>query len=363
MNTSYSKTFVYVSSADDADIGTYEMLSTGKLLVGTRVKAAPLVMPMAIDSKRQLLFAGSRAAPYTVFVYRINSQNGALTLFDSAPLAESFPFISLDKTGRYLFSASYRSSLVSVNAIDADGKVEPHPIQTVPVGQNAHCVRIDATNQFVFVPCLGSDELTQFKFDQYKGRLDLNTPGAQSAAKGSGPRHFVFSPDNRFVYLLCELDATITTFSLDQRTGLLSALWVDSALPPHSDLQPGLPRGPAVATNTQPLIRSLDKDIWAADIRITPDGKFLIASERTNSTLTVFRVEPQSGKISQTSHHETERQPRGFNIDPSSQFVVVTGELSDTISVYRLEPETGTLLLIEKYPTGKASSWVEIVNI
>jgi len=360
MNSTYSKTFVYISSAEDADIGTYELLPTGELLAGARVKAAPLVMPMAINAKSKLLYAASRSKPFTVFVYRIDSANGALTLLDSSPLAESFPFISLDKTGRFLFGAGYGASLVSVNAISAEGKVDPIPKQTVPVGRNAHAVRIDAKNEFLFVPTLGSDQVFQFKFNPTNGTLSSNTPAIYLAKQGSGPRHFVFSPDNKFVYLLSELVGTVTTFSLDQKTGLLSPLSVDTVLPPSSELQPGVPRGPVGVAGAP--VRNVDKDIWAADIQITPNGKFLIASERTHSTLTVFSVDTQTGKISQTSTVSTEKQPRGFAIDPSGQYVVATGELSSTVSVYKLDPQTGSLLLLAKYPTGKASSWVEMIS-
>ena len=360
MNSTFSKTFVYVSSAEDGDIGTYEMQATGELIVGARVKAAPLVMPMAINAKTKLLYAASRSKPYTVFVYRIDPDSGALSLNDSSALAESFPFISLDTTGRYLFGAGYGASLVSVNTVNEQGKVSPTPSQIVPVGRNAHSVRVDATNRWLFVPTLGSDEVFQFKFDAKTGQLSSNTPAVHLAKAGTGPRHFVFSPDNKFVYLLSELVGTITTFSLDSKTGLLTQVSVDSALPAASDLQPGVPRGPVGVAGAP--VRNVEKDIWAADIHITPNGKFLIASERTNSTLSVFSVDPQTGKITLVSSTPTEKQPRGFAIDPSGQFVVATGELSNTLSVYKLEPQSGTLSLVGKYPTGKASSWVEMIS-
>lgn len=360
MNSSFSKTFVYVSSAEDADIGTYEMQANGELIVGPRVKAAPLVMPMAINTKTHILYAGARSKPFTVFAYTINPSTGSLSLFDSAPLAESFPFISLDQTGRYLFGAGYGANLVSVNAISADGRVNPSPIQIVPVGRNAHSVRVDNSNRYVFVPTLGSDEVFQFEFNASSGKLNSNTPAVFLTKAGTGPRHFVFSPDNRFVYLLSELVGTVTTFALDAQTGLLSQLAIDSVLPPNSELQPGVPRGPVGIAGAP--ARNVEKDVWAADIHITPDGKFLIASERTNSTLTLFRVDTQSGKLSQSASVHTEKQPRGFAIDPSGQFVVATGELSRTLSVYHLNASTASLELIGQYPTGKASSWVEMIR-
>ena len=116
-------TYVYVSNAEDGDIGTYQMLDTGELKPGARVKAANLVMPMAVSPNRRFLYAASRAKPFTAFTYSIKAATGELALLGTAPLAESYPFISLDKTGRFLFGAAYGANLVGVSAIASDGRV------------------------------------------------------------------------------------------------------------------------------------------------------------------------------------------------------------------------------------------------
>jgi 6-phosphogluconolactonase len=95
--------------------------------------------------------------------------------------------------------------------------------------------------------------------------------------------------------------------------------------------------------------------------RLTPNGHFLYAAERTSSTLGAFRVDTASGKLTYLGGTPTEKQPRGFNIDPTGRFVVVSGELSDTISSYAIDAETGALKPIGRYPTGKGANWVEIV--
>src|SRR6201986_3132115 len=100
-------TFVYVSNADDGDIGTYSVQADGSLKPGERVKAAKLVMPMAVSPDKRFLYAAARLKPYSVFVYAIDRNTGALKSVSQSPLAESFPYISLDKTGHYLFGASY----------------------------------------------------------------------------------------------------------------------------------------------------------------------------------------------------------------------------------------------------------------
>src|SRR5471030_174439 len=90
-----SATFVYVSNAEDGDIGTYRMNpETGELQAGARAKAASLVMPMAVSPDRRFLYAEVRTKPYSVMAYSIDPGTGALQPLATTPLAESFPYIS-----------------------------------------------------------------------------------------------------------------------------------------------------------------------------------------------------------------------------------------------------------------------------
>src|SRR6266852_5244983 len=360
-SSALAATFVYVSNAEDGEIGAYVMQADGALKTLARVQAAKVVMPMAVSPSRRLLYAASRSKPFTVHVYAIDPGSGALKPLSTAPLAESFPYISLDRNGRFLFGASYGGHLVSVNAVGGDGRVLAEPLQVIPVGRNAHSILVDATNRFVYVPNLGTDQIFQFVFDEKTGRLASNTPAVAQMKQGSGPRHFIFSPDNRFVYLLSELVATVTTLSLDAKTGLLTEASSASALPPDSKLQPGAPRG-GIGAPGGPPPRNTDNDVWAADLHLTPNGKFLYASERTSNTLAAFGVDAALGQLTFLSSTPTERQPRGFAIEPKGRYLVASGEKSETISVYAIEQATGALKLLQKYPTGKGSNWVEIVG-
>ena len=352
-------TFVYVSNAEDGDIGTYTLQADGALTAGPRVPAAKIVMPMAVSPDKRFLYAGVRSRPYAVHAYAIDAATGALRPLGTAPLAESFPYISLDRTGRWLLGASYSANLISVNAVGADGRVGAAPLQVIPVGRNAHAIRVDGSNKFAFVPTLGNDSIFQFAFDAGTGRLVSNTPAVALMKAGTGPRHFAVSADNRFVYVLSELLATVTTFSLDATSGLLTEVASASGLPADTRLGPGAPRGAAAPGGPPP--RSTDNDIWAADIHLTPNGKFLYITERTSSTLNAFTVDGATGTLTYTGGVPTEKQPRGFAIDPTGRFLVAAGEKSDTISVYAIDQANGALRLLQRYPTGKGANWVEIV--
>src|SRR2546425_10599930 len=248
-------TFVYVSNAEDGDIGMYTLQRDGSLKPGERFKAEKPVMPMTVSADKRFLVAGVRSKPFSAYTYTIDRGTGALKLVGTGPLAESFPYIYLERSGRYLLGASYGAHLVSVNPVGADGRVG-EPQQVIPTARNAHAIRTDNTNRFVFVPHLGTDQVFQFLFDEKSGRLTANTPPVAQMKAGTGPRHLITSADNRFVYLLNELTATVTTLALDGKTGTLKEVSSASALPPDSKLVPGAPR-PSPGRNT-------DNDICAS---------------------------------------------------------------------------------------------------
>jgi 6-phosphogluconolactonase len=361
-NPAMSATFVYVSNADDGDIGIYALQPDGTLKDAGRVPAGKPVMPLATSPDRKFLFATVRSKPFTAHTFAIDRGTGALKAVSTGALAESFPYVSTDRTGRFLFGASYGANLVSVNPIGADGKVGD-AVQVIPTARNAHAILIDNSNKFVYVPHLGTDQVFQFVFDEKSGRLAANTPPVLQLKQGTGPRHLRISADNRFVYLLNELTATVTTLSLDARTGTLTEVASASALPPDTKLAPGMPRGAVGTPGANQAPRDTSNDIWASDLHLTPNGKFLYAAERTSSSLGAFSVDGATGKLTYLGSTPTEKQPRGFAIDSSGKYLVASGEKSDTLSVYAIDGATGALKLLNKYPTGKGSNWVEIVTV
>jgi 6-phosphogluconolactonase len=340
-------TFVYVANAEDGEIVTFRLTGGGELVPGGRARAAASVMPLAVSPDRRRLYAAARSRPFSVHVFSIDPASGALAPHSVSPLAESFAYLSLDGAGRFLFGASYGGHLVSVNEVEADGRVTPEPRQVILVGRNAHAILADRSNRFVFVPCLGTDQI--FPFALEAGNLRPSAPVQMKA--GTGPRHLVFSGDNRFLYVLGELLGSVTTFALNG--GLLREVATTSMV---TRLRAGAPRGPDAPP------RERDKDIWAADIHLTPDGRFLYTSERTSNTLCAFKVDAASGKLAWLGATPTEKQPRGFAIDPTGRFLVSTGEKSATVSVHTVNDD-GSLGTARQFPGGKGGNWVEIVAL
>lgn len=210
------------------------------------------------------------------------------------------------------------------------------PVQVIPTGLNAHAIQADPDNRYVFATNLGSDQVLGFKFDAKTGQITPVAPGATKVADKSGPRHFVFHPNHKFVYLIHELSGAILVFAYDDGNGTWRELQHTSALPAGFDGKP-----------------------WAADIHLTPNGRFLYASERTSNTLSAFKVDTKSGLLSVIDSVPTEKQPRGFNIDPTGRYLAAVGELSDAMTVYSIDQASGAL---KSYPVGKKPNWVEFVS-
>src|SRR2546426_9565519 len=93
-------TFVYVSNAEDGDIGMYTLQADGSLQPGQRFKAAKVVMPMTVSPDKRFLIAAVRSKPYQAYTYGIDRNSGTLNLVGTGPLAESFPYVALDLGGR-----------------------------------------------------------------------------------------------------------------------------------------------------------------------------------------------------------------------------------------------------------------------
>jgi 6-phosphogluconolactonase len=231
--------------------------------------------------------------------------------------------------------------MVTVNPIGADGIVQAakQSIQNLP---NSHAILVDKSNKHVLSPSLGADALNQFVFDAKTGDLKPNNPPAMKSAAKSGPRHFRFSKNEKFVYLLHELNATLAVFDYNARTGLLTKeLQVISALPKE---------GPA-------------EKVWAADVHLTPDGKYLYATERGTSTIQQYKVDAKTGMLTANGSVPTEKQPRAFEIDPTGKYLYAVGELSDGMTSYTIDAKTGTLTKLKQYPIGKNPNWIEILNL
>jgi 6-phosphogluconolactonase len=338
-------TIVYVGNCESNDIYVLQLnRQTGELTLIEKVSLPGIIKsggstPMTVSPDRRFLFVATRGEPRSVFTFAIDQKDGKLKLIGSGPLVDSMPYISTDHTGRFLFAASYPGHKFTVSPIGANGVIGPTQ-QVLENQTNAHSILADAKNRFVLTATLGNDLINVLKFDAKTGKLEPNTPPSVSVKAKTGPRHFVFHPKGKLVYVLGELDAAVHVFDYDPGKGQLKEKQSISTLPP-----------------------GVTGRIAAADLQITPDGKFLYASDRTTNTLTGFKVNAADGTLTLIESIPTETMPRSFSIDSSGRFLFVVGMRSHRMSGYQIEPGTGKLTKLKEYTMGKIPNWVEIVDL
>lgn len=337
-----AKTIVYVSNADSREISVLELDAPSRQLKPVEtVAVSGTAMPMAISPDRRHLYVSLRSQPFSVSSFAIDQQSGKLDLLSTVPLPDNMAYVATDRTGRFLLSASYTGHKIAINPIGPQGLAQGEPVQVVETRKHAHAILTDRSNRHLFATNLGGDILLQYRFDAATGKVTPNdTPFVETKA-GAGPRHFVFHPNDRFLYLVNELDGTLDSHRYDAAKGVLSPLGSVSIVPPGFS-------GGAPA---------------AAEIRITPDGRFLYASERTSNTIAAFKVDGETGALTPAGNFATETQPRGFNIDPRGRFLVAAGQKSNSATLYAIDPETGALKELQRIALGKNPNWVEIIDL
>ena len=340
-------TVVYVSNAASKEIyalamnrDSGELTLLDKLAVPGTDKPSPSSMPMAVTPDHRFLYAALRSDNFPASSFAIDRASGRLTHIATTPLQDSMAYIVTDRTGRFLLSASYPGNKLTINPIDANGHVVEQTTQIIADRPKAHCILVDSANKHLYATSLGADIIMEWKFDPAAGRLSPIGPGVIQTRPGAGPRHLALHPNGRFLYLITETTDTIGAYAVDPVSGTLAELQFVDARPANFTDQPA-----------------------AADLHVTPDGRFLYGSERKTSTLAGYRIDPDKGTLSPIGHFPTEKTPRGFNIDPRGRFLLSVGLDSNAMTVYRIDPQSGALTNLKQYSMGQQPNWIEIVDL
>jgi len=283
-------------------------------------------------------FAGEKSGAVSAF--SIDRETGELTFLNSKSSKGTSPcHITVDKRGEYALVANYSSGSISVLRVMDDGSLGDmtdfiqHEGSSInperQEGPHAHSVTIDPSNRYVYVADLGLDKIMIYKFDSELGKLTPNDQPWVRTELGAGPRHFTFHPNERFAYVINELNSTIIAFTYERESGILEEIQTVSTLP-----------------------EGFKGENYPADIHVSPSGKFLYGSNRGHDSIVIYRINEETGRLSYISHESTRgRFPRNFAIDPSGKFLLVANQKTDNIVTFRIDQETGLL-----EPTGNETN-------
>jgi 6-phosphogluconolactonase len=258
-------------------------------------------------------------------------------------------FASVHPAGTHVFVANYRTGSVSALPIGGDGALRPassvvqhrgssvHPVRQD--GPHVHSVLMAPGNEFVLAADLGCDEVFVYRFDPLDGRLSPHEPAVIVAAAGAGPRHLAIHPSGGAVFVINELDSTVTSYLWDGTRGTLHQRDVVSTVPDEFD-----------GENT------------AAEVAVHPSGRFVYGSNRGHDSIVGFRIGDDGTLRPVGICSSGGRTPRHFAIDASGTFLLVANQESDSLILFRIDLESGVLSQTRAHATVASPVFVGILS-
>lgn len=315
---------------------------TGQLKEVQRLDMPGEPGPIAVTHSGRHLYIALRNPTRIVPLSR-DTTTGQVALRQATGVPDFPTYLDIDATGRYAISASYGPGTVHTFAILPDATISTTPIQTTETQKTAHASLIDPSNRFVYIPHTTPNAIYQFRFDEKTGKLDPVQPiivkGGGKPNQPAGPRHYTYHPTLDIVYVVNELDSSVSAYQWNLQTGALTRFQSLTTLP-----------GNFSAWNT------------CADIHITPDGRFLYASNRGHNSIAAYKID-EEGLMSFIDWFETEPIPREFAIDQKGQYLYSAGLKSHKLAAYAIDSNTGRLSRIGNYDTPEGPIWVEVVEL
>ncbi|MCW2308498.1 lactonase family protein [Rhodobium gokarnense] len=297
---------------------------------------------LAVDPAAGRVFASSEVWEWNeglVSAYKLDPATGALTYINKQVVPGSLTaHLWLDRSGRYVLATNYShetpgelpGQAMAVFPVREDGGLLPASASVKHEGSgpnpdrqsfpHPHSAIASPENDLISVADLGCDRLFHYAFDTVAGTL---TPAADAETvlpPGAGPRHFLYAPDGRHLYVITELTSAIVVY---RREG-------------------GRLEGPVFEISTLP--EDVSGESQCADIQVSADGRFLYGSNRGHDSIACFSVDRESGALEAIGHAPCGgTTPRNFAITPSGRHMVVANQDSDSIAVFAIDPETGLL--------------------
>ncbi|WP_183565881.1 lactonase family protein [Mucilaginibacter sp. SP1R1] len=291
---------------------------------------------LTLSKNNKFIYAVNESTKGEVSSFSFEPKTGKMALINKQPSEGADPcYIAVDKAQKNIFVANYSSGVVTVLPLNKDGSIGK-AIQTLhdaghgpnkerQEAAHAHMAILTPDEKFVLYNDLGTDKVNVLRYrpSNKEPLVPASTPFV-SVTPGDGPRHIDFSLDKKHVYLITEMGSNVHVFDYDNGT-----------------LKP---------KQTITLLADGFKGQTAgAAIHVSPDGRFLYASNRLETNeLIVYSINQETGELTFVQRQSSfGKNPRDFAIDPTGKFLLVANQNSDSIFVFRIDNATGRLT-----PTG-----------
>ena len=297
--------------------------NTGKWALETLTRAAnPSFLLIGPDGRTLLASNQNKTPEDGVERFSYDPETGALTRLDFSNTAKIGPCY-VATNGSLVLAANYAGGSLDVIPVAGDGSLQPcslsfpgtasgpHPNQAVA---HVHCACFTPDGKYALVTDFSADRLITFRIDGQ--RLEMIDDPYTPVRPGTGPRHIIFNAAGDRVYVIGELSGEVTVFA-----------YADGRL------------------ETLQVVRCDDVDAQgSADIHLSPDGKFLYASNRLkNDGIAIFSVDPQTGCLTRVGYANTGLHPRHFALTPNGKYLLCACMDSNIVQVFARDAQTGLL--------------------
>lgn len=283
---------------------------------------------LTISHDRKNLYAVSEVGNGTIQAFSFNARTGELGFLNSVSSGGDGPcYVSVNDSKDLVFAANYGSGSIAAIRVEKNGSLNPeiqkiqHEISSDTKSKpHAHAVVLTPDGQYLLAADLGIDQVKTYEVNpaSAKALVPAIVPFA-SVNKGGGPRHLTFHPNGKYAYLVLEMGASIVGF--DYKDGKLETKQTITMLSPE-----------------------FKGNVEAADIHVSPDGKFLYASNRADANDIVIYSIAKNGILKYAGRQTTNiHTPRNFVIDPSGNFLLVGNSAINEITIFNRNKKTGLI--------------------
>ena len=320
---------IYKTNIDDKGF-----LSKIKLVAATK---NPTFLTKSKDNKT--LFAVAHSTEIDKgFVKSFKIKKDNLELISTSNSGGTGPCFVTINNDNYVLTANYKGGNIGLLQADASGKLSEllHVQQHTGKGStkrqkapHAHSAWFHPTKKEIIAVDLGTNELWFSTIDSKENKLVLANPSKLKMAKGAGPRHLTFHPNHKWIYVLNELNNTV---SLVKEKNDFYEIDASISMIPED-------------------FTAFSK---AADIHISKDGKFVYASNRGHNSIVIYKVNPENGKLSLVGYESVKGEsPRNFSLTPDDKFLLVANQDTNNIISFKRNSETGKLTFVSEISAPK----------
>jgi 6-phosphogluconolactonase len=334
---------VFISAFAPGDAGAIQAcsldLETGHLTLIHRTTGVEHPFFMAVSPDRRSLYAIHAPREFggenngSVAAYRVEGNSGRLTLLNrQSSLGTAACYLEVDATGKMLMVANYKTGSVASFPIRADGSIGEassfmqHPGDGAKVdptrqdGPHAHCIIRSPDNRLAFAADLGLDQVLAYRLDVASAKLVPHEPPFVRTPPGAGPRHLTFHPDGRHLYAINELTNSVTLFDYEPKSGSLTKQQTISTLP-----------------------EGYDGTTYTADVKVTPDGRFLYGTNRGHDSIAAYRIDEQGRLELLEIEPSLGKGPQNLAMTSDGRLLLCANMPGNSVSVFRVDRQLGTL--------------------